>query len=416
MSVVPPKSTIELKVWLEGSRVFLTDQELVCFITLTNTGDNERRSSSSSDTETNEQTRPRLAWLGAQIYCLCVINESRVLPPKLRRLTDPNTASPTTSFVPTSGERGYCIHYTPSTILLCDLPLNPQQSKTVTYHEKIPVGPPSFSGKQVRYVYKLVVGAQVVGKSAKLIKFPLQVIPLPNKLHLRYPVVTSEQVMTNPDDIPNPFIDTPTKQSEQKSKAFIVNVQEALFDKSSRKSTRSYNLKQGLEQGGNICTVYIVKPVHALGDEIVISFDFKQAAKVRSTRVIVFLETVEEVNEENRRSPGTSPAEKFRVVTEHGMQTQDTLFLTETHMTLPIPVQATSSFNTPLVTVRWQLRFVFLTTELELINPVVDGFQLINSHPSDLKSVTWELPIVVIPSYPGPALLDNPAPCEVVRL
>ena len=395
--------------------MFLTDQELHCFITLTNTADNDR-SSTSSETETAEQTKPRLAWLGAQIYCLCVINESKVLPPKARRLTDPSSASPTTSFVPTSGEKGYCILSTPSTILLCDLQLNPQHSKTVTYHEKIPAGPPTFSGSMVRYVYKLVVGAQIVGKSAKIMRFPLQIIPLLSRLQLRGPIAAAEIAQTNPDDIPNPFIDPPTKQSEEKSKAFIVRVQEALFDESSRKSTRSYNLKQGVEQGDTICTVYIVKPVHALGDEIVISLDFKQAKKVRSMRVIVFLETVEEVSEENRRFPATTPVDRFRVVTEHGMQSQHTLFLAETHLTLSVPLHATPSFKTPLVAVKWQLRFVFLTTELNPINPVSDGFQLVTPRPSDLKSVTWELPIVVISSYPGPALLDNPAPCEVIRL
>ncbi|KAI6657441.1 RAB6A-GEF complex partner protein 2 [Oopsacas minuta] len=409
-----PKPAVELKAWLEGGRVFLTDQELHCFITLTNISDNERRSSSSSDTE-SEHVNPRLAWLGAQIYCICVINESRVLPPKVRRLTDPNTASPTTSFVPTSGEKGYCIHSTPSTILLCDLPLNPQQSKTVTYHEKIPLGPPSFSGGMVRYVYKLVVGAQIVGRSAKLIKLPLQVIPLTNKLYIRSPAIT-EVLQTNPDGIANPFIVPLTKQSKEKSNAFIASVQEALFDESSRKSTRSYNLKQGIEQGDIICTVYIVKPVHALGDEIVISLDFKQATKLRSARVIVFLETVEEVNQDNRRSSGINSPEKFHYVTEHAMHAQDTMFLTETHLSLPIPLQATPSFKTSLVTVKWQLRFIFLTTGLEIFKPDTDGFQLINANPNELKSVIWELPVVVIPSYPGPALLDNPAPCEVIRL
>ena len=412
---VSQRPTVDLKVWLDGGKVFLTDQELHCTITLTNTADSDR-SSSSSETETAEQTKPRLAWLGAQIYCLCVINESKVLPPKVRRLTDPSSASPTTSFVPTSGEKGYCILSTPSTILLCDIPLNPQHSKTVTYHQKIPAGPPTFSGSMVRYVYKLVLGAQIVGKSAKIMRFPLQVIPLISKLQLRSPVVSAESALSNPDDIPNPFIDPPMKESEEKSKAFLARVQEALFDESSRKSTRSYNLKQGVEQGDTLCTVYIVKPVHALGDDIVISLDFKQAKKVRSVRVIVFLETVEEVSEENRRSPALTPPDKFRVVTEHGMHAQHTLFLAETHLTIPVPLLATPSFKTELVALKWQLRFVFLTSELDALSPDADGFQVVNPRPSDLRSVTWELPIAVISSYPGPALLDNQAPCEAIRL
>ena len=395
--------------------MFLTYQELHCFITLTNTADNDR-SSSSSEPETAEPTKPRLAWLGAQIYCLCVINESKVLPPKVRRLTDPSCASPTTSFVPTSGEKGYCILSTPSTILLCDIPISPQHSKTVTYHQKIPAGPPSFSGGMVRYVYKLVVGAQIVGKSAKIIRFPLQIIPLLSRLSLRNPIGPAETLQINPDDIPNPFIDPPTQQPEEKSKAFLCLAQESLFEESSRRSTRSYNLKQGTEQADMLCTVSIVKPVHALGDEIVISLDFKQAKKIRSVRVIVFLETVEEVSEENRRTPALTPPDKFRVVTEHGMQAQHTLSLAETHLTLPVPLHATPSFKTPLVSLKWQLRFVFLTSELESLDSDSDGFQLINPRPPDLKSVTWELPVVVISSYPGPALLDNPAPCEVIRL
>lgn len=412
----PPNPPIELKVWLEGGRIFLCDQELHCFITLANTSPSEKSSTSSETELTVDAVKPRLAWVGAQIYCLCVINESKVIPPRVRRLTDPNTASPTTSFVPTNGEKGYCIRSTPSTILLCDIPLNPQHSKTVTYHEKIPVGPPSYSGGLVRYVYKLVVGAQVVGKSAKLIRFPLQIIPLPNKLPLLNPVVSNEPLQTNPDDIPNPFILPLTKQSEEKSKAFIIYVQEALFDESSRKSTRTYNLKQGTEHGDNFCIVYIVKPVHALGDEIVISLDFKQADKIRTVKVIAYLESVEEVKEDNRKSAAINPPDSYRVVTEHGVQAQHTQFLTETHLSLPIPLNATPSFNTSLVTVKWQLRFVFLTTESLPLRAGTEGFQLANTRPSDLRSVTWELPVVVISTYPGSALLDNSTPCEVIRL
>lgn len=53
-------------------------------------------------------------------------------------------------------------------------------SFTVSYFEEIPKsGPPTFSGRLVRYVYKLTIGAQKPNCPAQIIRIPIRVITIP---------------------------------------------------------------------------------------------------------------------------------------------------------------------------------------------------------------------------------------------
>lgn len=67
----------------------------------------------------------------------------------------------------------------------------------VTYSEQLPSGgPPTFSGRLVKYSYKLAVGAQKLGCPAQISRIPFRVLVIPESLYLPY--VTPSPRDTNP--------------------------------------------------------------------------------------------------------------------------------------------------------------------------------------------------------------------------
>ena len=55
------------------------------------------------------------------------------------------------------------------------------------YSEQLPSGgPPSFSGRLVKYSYKLTVGAQKLGCPAQIIRIPFRVLVIPESLYIDY--------------------------------------------------------------------------------------------------------------------------------------------------------------------------------------------------------------------------------------
>ena len=60
-------------------------------------------------------------------------------------------------------------------------------SSAVMYTEKIPSGgPPSFSGRLVKYSYKLAVGAQKPNRPASIIRIPFRVMTIPGESMIVY--------------------------------------------------------------------------------------------------------------------------------------------------------------------------------------------------------------------------------------
>ncbi len=60
-------------------------------------------------------------------------------------------------------------------------------SCTVTYSEHLPSGgPPSFSGRLVKYSYKLTVGAQKPGCPTQIVRLPFRVLVIPESLYVSY--------------------------------------------------------------------------------------------------------------------------------------------------------------------------------------------------------------------------------------
>lgn len=119
-------SQIVMVTELHGCGVYLANERLSCTITFTNLG-------SASET---------IAWAGAQIHCQACVREDIVQ----LQATSPSQTSNETAFVPNrgvlvhateggvrllvlTGERGSTVCSTPTTVLFCNLVLNPGEVK-----------------------------------------------------------------------------------------------------------------------------------------------------------------------------------------------------------------------------------------------------------------------------------------------
>ena len=82
-----------------------------------------------------------------------------------------------------------------------------------------------------------------------------------------------------------------------------------------------------------------------------------------------------------------------QVYDEHIELTQDTLL---THFMFTVPSDAPASFATPLVALRWVLRFELIAMH---ISTREDGRRELGKHPQE--TLTWVLPVLVYPPSPG---------------
>ncbi len=100
----------------------------------------------------------------------------------------------------------------------------------VVYSEQLPAGgPPSFTGRLVKYSYKLAVGAQKLGCSAQISRIPFRVFVIPESLYLPY-------VTPSPHN-PNPFLINEVKEDPTLELAL-----QALATETSKRTSRRSNL------------------------------------------------------------------------------------------------------------------------------------------------------------------------------
>ena len=96
----------------------------------------------------------------------------------------------------------------------------------MVYSEQLPAGgPPTFSGRLVKYSYKLAVGAQKLGCPAQISRVPFRVLVIPESLYLPY-------VTPSPRDT-NPFL-----ISEVKEDPTLELALQALATETSRRTSR----------------------------------------------------------------------------------------------------------------------------------------------------------------------------------
>lgn len=226
-----------------------------------------------------------LAWAGAQIYCHCSLDESKVQfmssDSESVASNSSSIASRGTSFDPSKSEAGHVVFATTPKILFCGLSLQPNESRTFTYEERIPQhAPPSYYGSAVKYLYKLTIGTQRVKSGIQLLRIPLRILsPLNNNL-----TSTSVESLDRLDSGPvngNRSTDQQQQQqqqeqegeeqSEEEKMELLIHRLECL---TARKSPSSYVITNASGQVARFC---LLKSSFKLGEDVIGIFNFSQA-------------------------------------------------------------------------------------------------------------------------------------------
>ncbi|XP_078077931.1 RAB6A-GEF complex partner protein 2 isoform X4 [Mustelus asterias] len=329
-----------------------------------------------------------LAWASAQIHCQFHTSESRVALPPSEDAKHDVQAENETVFVPNRGERGKCILATPPKILFCDLRLDPGESKSYSYCEPVPLdGPPSFRGQSVKYVYKLTVGCQRVNSPIKLLRVPFRV----------FVVYGLEDYQFPPDEAvapTNPFLDE--DENIKKDTRLVDLATEMLMTNTSRRSLHLYNITNIRGKVGKFC---IFKTIYKIGEDVVGTFDFSEG-DIPCLQFSVSLQTEEHVQEEYQRKPGQPVS-----LSTHARHQESCLHTAKTHFSLPIPLSATPSFITSVVSLKWRLHFEFVTAREPAEPPTVleNQSEIITwtgAGKIDVDTFSWDLPMKVLPTNP----------------
>ncbi|XP_035666697.1 RAB6A-GEF complex partner protein 2-like isoform X1 [Branchiostoma floridae] len=357
--------------------VYLAGEVLECFVSFTNQTPEGAVPLNSSDSES-------LAWASAQLHCQCSVSEARVVWPGEDTGEVPHGQEGSdTVFIPSRGERGHTVLSTSPRILFCDLKLHKGETKTYLYREVIPrEAPPSYRGHSVKYSYKVTIGTQRVGAPTKLLRVPFRVLVV---YDLGDPTVYEEVPPSNP------FLE------EQRQEGSLLELAgQVLTTITGRKSPNVYNITN---QRGTVGKFTLFKSAYRIGEDIVGSFDYA-GASVPCMQFTVTLQSEEHIAEECRRKPSQAVATmSFSRHHEFCLHTQ------RGHMILPIPLSATPSFMTDIVTVKWRLHFEFVLACSPISQPELPTSQSESTTwqgPSSVAvdTMVWDLPIKVLPTNP----------------
>uniref|UniRef100_UPI00359000A0 RAB6A-GEF complex partner protein 2 isoform X2 n=1 Tax=Myxine glutinosa TaxID=7769 RepID=UPI00359000A0 len=378
---------IDVQARLLRGSVFLAGELLECILTFSNTAPHNVSSTACEN----------LAWASAQIHCQFHASESAVvLPPPSTTGLDVQAENETV-FVPnragmsvSAGERGQCILSTAPKILFCDLRLDVGESKTYIYSEIIPPDAvPSFRGQAVKYAYKLTIGCQRVNSPIKLLRVPFRVLVFPGLRDYRSPG-DGESVAPA-----NPFLDEDVGDEEgcKRDNSLLEVATELIMEATAQ---RTFNITS---PWGKVGRFSIGRTVYRLGEDVVGSFDFSNCT-VPCLHLTVLLQSEEIVSEACRRYAGQAP-----LVTTHAHHNEACVHMLSTHAMLPLPLQATPSFSSETVALKWRLHFQFIVASEPKEVPSFD----MDEHESrvwhstetvEADTLSWDLPITVLPSNP----------------
>lgn len=344
----------------------------------------------ASVTFTNEAaTVATVAWAGAQLHCQLVCRED-VIKTELTSLISTSPAACTdTAFIPNRGERGCTILSTPTIVLLCNLSLQPGETKTISYTEQVPSGgPPSFNGRLVKYTYKLTVGAQRPGCTAQISRIPFHVRTIPDDICHKCTAKTAETE--------NPFL-----SPEVKEVSFHDLALQALAMETSRRTSMNYTLKN---PSGVIGRISFFKPSYKVGEDVTGALDLTLAT-TSCIQISAELQSIEEVPADLLiSSPSRHP-----LFSTHASYTECCHNTLLTHFSLPIPLSATQTFSTNFVSLKWQLHFQFIIARSKSHThkniedsthkkPISTATTLQTLNTSLVDTMTWDLPITVLPT------------------
>lgn len=367
---------IEITAKLIRGSVYLSGETIECCVSFSNPISPEHKISQS-----HNDAFESLAWASAQIHCQCTTD------PKVCKQNEASGAatSSDTALPIAAQDTGKMETATKPRILFCDLRLSPGETRQFIYREVLPSdAPPSYRGQLVKYSYKITIGTQRVNNPIKLLRVPLRVLPISTLGLADVGVLCND---TSDELTPaNPFMET-TKRETPLDVAL-----QALQNITARRSPNFYMISNTRGKVGRFC---LFKSTYKLGEDIVGTFDFS-VATVRCVQVSVSFQCEEETQVEIKNKK----IKQSRIVT-YNKHHEVCLGLKHSQLILPIPLHVTPAFSTPLVSLKWQLHFEFVTSTFKgLETPGLDqcGWEAPAEIP--IETMVWNLPIRLLSTTP----------------
>eukprot|EP01132_Coremiostelium_polycephalum_P004763 gene4763-5942_t len=337
----------------------------------TSTPNKESISSSTSSTSLNQylsspqqpvnikdQQTSSISWITAQLYG---VSSATSLPNN-------------TDF----GENGKSIFASPTTFLASDLYIPPGQSRSYIYYVTLPTSiPPSFKGTSIKYSYFLSIAAQLFTNPAQILTVPIRVLTPASALR---PIKFKSNIINF--DFEEGSIETTQENSKnsievgvskwpispyKKSQHFPApypqtlsqydsnNTKKSVLDLLNKHSTPvSINISKGTEK---LATFSICRTAFSLGDTVSGTFDFS-IATIPCYKILVKLECEESIDQKYLQQSRGSNKPIRRL---YGELHEYTTNIRQTHFMFHIPVEASQEFSTKYVSVKWSLRFEFVT-------------------------------------------------------
>ncbi|CAF0880666.1 unnamed protein product [Adineta steineri] len=379
--------------------VFIAGETLHCRITFTNKLTEENNSTNHNG------TFEKISWASVQLHCQRYVNEQKVnlqqqQHQQISNIKSNESTTTNTDIVPldstaliaTKGETGQTIYTSKPCVLFCDLKLQPGETQTFNYQETISTHvPPTFRGNYVKYSYKLTIGTQRVNCPTTLIRVPFRVLVIPDlDKYIRQDkaAIASSQPGTKVD---NPFVCPSRTEIDS-----LTTALDALQILSCRTHQNVYNISNNR---GRVCRLTLFKNNFKLGEDILGTIDFDHT-DVPCVQYTVTLQSEENLNSNYRRK-----SSQLSNITSFTKQSEFCLSTFQSYLSLSIPLSCTPTFSMDLVSLRWKLHFEFVTSKISR------SFLPSNSDASssttwstansiEVESMTWDLPIKILPTNP----------------
>uniref|UniRef100_UPI00359024C9 RAB6A-GEF complex partner protein 2 isoform X4 n=1 Tax=Myxine glutinosa TaxID=7769 RepID=UPI00359024C9 len=196
----------------------------------------------------------------------------------------------------------------------------------------------------------------------------------------------------------NPFLDEDVGDEEgcKRDNSLLEVATELIMEATAQRNPSTFNITS---PWGKVGRFSIGRTVYRLGEDVVGSFDFSNCT-VPCLHLTVLLQSEEIVSEACRRYAGQAP-----LVTTHAHHNEACVHMLSTHAMLPLPLQATPSFSSETVALKWRLHFQFIVASEPKEVPSFD----MDEHESrvwhstetvEADTLSWDLPITVLPSNP----------------
>ncbi|KAJ5363437.1 uncharacterized protein N7496_009150 [Penicillium cataractarum] len=303
---------------------------------------------------------------------------------------------------------------TPQSLLFVDLRLAPGEEQSFSFSFALPKGlPASHKGKAIKIAYNLVIGTQRPSgpneaQRVNRINIPFRVYSGVNnngdvlghdlmspyvilrdeakvqKLGPTTPVTLKNQSISGPWHSAGEFLSYVDEILEQRARSNSLFPPGALSERRSSydgppphalsckdiidfailrsnqavQSRRSPNRFEIARDGKRIAVVVLNRPVHRLGETVIATVDFGDAA-IPSYAVRASLETSEKVMPTIAVRSTASIHRTTRRI--HASLFENTLYATRVVFSPAIPISATPTILTSGVTLDWDLRFEFVT-------------------------------------------------------